>query len=83
MTPEEIVAYIKETGLYNVTLTGGEPLLQNQMKDLLERLGQERDLRVEIETNGAVPIAPFARVIGRPLRWTTNCRPAAGNLRWS
>ena len=59
MTPEEIVAYIKETGLYNDTLTGGEPLLQNQMKDLLERLGQERDLRVEIETNGAVPIAPF------------------------
>lgn len=59
MTPKDIVAYIKETGVYNVTLTGGEPLLQKEMKELLTLLGEEEGIRVEIETNGAVAIAPF------------------------
>ena len=43
-----------------VTLTGGEPLLQEGIEDLilsLTRLG----LRVEIETNGSVPIEPFMK----------------------
>ncbi len=61
-SPEEIRDYILESGVRNVTLTGGEPLLQREMKALLALLLEETEsgaLRVEIETNGAVPIAPF------------------------
>ena len=42
----------------NVTLTGGEPLLQEGIADVMQRLC-EMGLRVEIETNGAVPLKPF------------------------
>lgn len=59
MSPEEIYSYIKSTGVKNVTLTGGEPLLQKEMNTLLEVLLSDKDLRVEIETNGAVNLEPF------------------------
>lgn len=52
----EIVSYIKSTGLNHVTLTGGEPLLQDGIIGLLSRLV---DYQVHIETNGSVNIAPF------------------------
>ena len=61
-SPEEILAYILASGIKNVTLTGGEPLLQREMQALLALLLEKTEkgtLRVEIETNGAVPIAPF------------------------
>lgn len=59
MTPQDIVAYIKDTGIKNVTLTGGEPLLQEEMKLLLSLLRDYEDFHVEIETNGSVDIEPF------------------------
>lgn len=58
-TKEEIYEMIKETGVRNVTLTGGEPLLQNGMKELLALLRRDEGLRVEIETNGSVDISRF------------------------
>lgn len=58
-SPEEIMQYIRSTGIKNVTLTGGEPLLQKEMPQLLDLLAQEPQLRVEIETNGSVDLAPF------------------------
>ena len=36
---EELVAYVKSTGVKNVTLTGGEPLLQADIAQLIELLG--------------------------------------------
>lgn len=59
MTEEEIAEVITRTGVRNVTLTGGEPLLQKDIGVLLERLAQEESLAVEIETNGSMPIAPY------------------------
>lgn len=59
LTVEEIVSYIISTNVKNVTLTGGEPLLQPEMCSLLKSLLQYPKIRVEIETNGSVSIEPF------------------------
>ncbi|HBI85065.1 MAG TPA: putative 7-carboxy-7-deazaguanine synthase QueE [Ruminococcus sp.] len=54
----EIAAEAYAQGVRNVTLTGGEPLLQADIADVMERLVQ-MGLRTEIETNGAVALEPF------------------------
>ena len=59
LTPAEITDRILATGIRNVTLTGGEPLLQPKLTKLLQALAAHPQLRVEIETNGAVSLAPF------------------------
>lgn len=61
MTPYEIYAYIHSTGVKNVTLTGGEPLLQKDIAKLLDILCSDRSLYVEIETNGSADISPFVK----------------------
>jgi 7-carboxy-7-deazaguanine synthase len=66
MSAEEIYSAIKKTGIVNVTLTGGEPLLQPGIKTLLQLLATDQNLRVEIETNGSMPIAPYDHMAGRP-----------------
>ena len=67
MTPAQICDYVRSTGISNVTLTGGEPLLQKQMEELIGQLIRDCGVRVEIETNGAVDLHPFAQIPeGRP-----------------
>lgn len=58
MTSEEILDAVLRTGIRNVTLTGGEPLLQKDIRDLLLLLVRHH-LSVEVETNGSIPLAPF------------------------
>lgn len=62
-SPEEIYKYIKSSGIDNVTLTGGEPLLQEEMPELLGILSGDNSIRTEIETNGAVEIHSFKKKI--------------------
>lgn len=62
MSEEELYAYIKETGVHNVTLTGGEPLMQETIGRLLRMLARDDTLRIEIETNGSVSLAPYADI---------------------
>lgn len=62
MSEEELYAYIKETGVHNVTLTGGEPLIQDNMSRLLRMLAKDETLRIEIETNGSISLEPFADI---------------------
>jgi 7-carboxy-7-deazaguanine synthase len=62
MSQEEILDYVKSTGVKNVTLTGGEPLLQEGVDRLIDLL-LDSDLRVEIETNGAVDLRPFIKPV--------------------
>ncbi len=59
LTADGIIRWVKDTGVKNVTLTGGEPMLQKGIRELLVRLSGDAGLRVEVETNGAVDLTPF------------------------
>lgn len=61
MTADRIVERVKKSGIKNVTLTGGEPLLQKDADKLLELFSEENNIRVEIETNGSVNLSPFLK----------------------
>lgn len=65
MTEEDIRNYIRDTGVKNVTLTGGEPLFRKDMDVLIDYLLQDKDRVVEIETNGSVNIKEYARMKNR------------------
>ena len=58
---DELVKYVKSTGVKNVTLTGGEPLIQNEIKELMIELSNIGN-RIEIETNGSINIAPYLNI---------------------
>lgn len=66
MSTDEIYKRILESGITNVTLTGGEPLLQNNIVELLEKLSENQDLKVEIETNGSVNLEKFSKLTNPP-----------------
>ncbi len=77
MTVEQIKEYILSTGITNVTLTGGEPLLQKDMKELLSVLCDGK-LYVEIETNGSVD-ASFTKKIKNPPSLTLDYKTPSSN----
>ena len=58
MTVEQLVETIKFYGCPNVTLTGGEPLLQKDIDDLLYQLVR-LGFNVNIETNGTINAYDF------------------------
>ncbi|MBB6715635.1 putative 7-carboxy-7-deazaguanine synthase QueE [Clostridium gasigenes] len=66
MSSMDIYEYIKSTKVKNITLTGGEPLLQNGILELLEVLSKDTELSVEIETNGSVLINKFCNIKNPP-----------------
>lgn len=74
---EELCAWVQSTGVRNVTLTGGEPLLQTDIQSLTEALGAQ-GCRVEIETNGSVPLAPFVSPAHRPVFTMDYKLPSSG-----
>ena len=65
-TAEELCEWTVGTGVKNVTLTGGEPLLQKDIKTLTEML-YDSGLSTEIETNGSVSIKELAISSKRPI----------------
>jgi len=56
LTLENLVTYVRETKIKNVTITGGEPLLQQDISMLCKTLIEECEVRIEIETNGSISI---------------------------
>jgi 7-carboxy-7-deazaguanine synthase len=66
MTEDDIYKYIKQTGVKNITLTGGEPLIQPDIEVLLKKLSADTSVHAEIETNGSVSVEPFADIPNRP-----------------
>lgn len=78
MTPAEIYKYIKSTGIHNVTLTGGEPLLQHDIDELLRLISEDDSLYCEIETNGSIDISGAKR-FSRPPSITMDFKsPSSG-----
>lgn len=63
-SPQELVDYVKSTGVEMVTLTGGEPTLQDEFYTLLSLLAKE-DVTVEVETNGSTDISKFCDIVSR------------------
>ena len=79
MSPAQICEYVRSTGIANVTLTGGEPLLQKDAGELIGQLMRDCGVRVEIETNGAVDLRPFLGLPeGRPVFTMDYKLPSSG-----
>ena len=58
---DEIVKYCEDSKINNITLTGGEPLLQDGIDILMNELAK-RDFNIEVETNGAVSIEKYVDI---------------------
>lgn len=56
MTAKEIADKVQSFGFNRVTLTGGEPLLQEYIDELISEL-VHRGMQVNVETNGSVEIS--------------------------
>ncbi len=63
LSTEEIMDEVRKSGVRNVTLTGGEPLLQKAIEDLLAVLTADPWLRIEVETNGSIALRPLIQKI--------------------
>lgn len=61
MTGEEILSEVKKSGIKNVTVTGGEPLIQPNIIPLLEMLCGDGHY-VEIETNGSADVSEVLKI---------------------
>ncbi|MBQ3948127.1 MAG: putative 7-carboxy-7-deazaguanine synthase QueE [Ruminococcus sp.] len=77
MESKDILDYILSTGVKNVTLTGGEPLLRQEMSKLIDTL-MSAGLRVEIETNGSIHLREFADRVYRPVFTMDYKLPSSG-----
>jgi len=55
MTVEEVLAKVEEYGIKEVCITGGEPLLQDEVIGLMFRL-IDRGYHIVLETNGSISI---------------------------
>ena len=58
MTVDEIMEIVDDTE--NICITGGEPMLQKDIPELLERL-LSAGKRIVVETNGSVDISPIPK----------------------
>lgn len=74
MTIEQIVNKIKTYGYKRICITGGEPLLQNDIIKLLDKL---TDYEVNIETNGSVDISKFK--LNHKHRFTMDIKTLSSN----
>lgn len=67
MSEDEIYDRILKSGIKNITLTGGEPFLHKDVEILLEKIGENPNLSLEIETNGSIELEKFSKLKNPPL----------------
>lgn len=78
LTDQDILDYLNKNKVINVTLTGGEPLLQKNINSLITLL-LKNNYCVEIETNGSVDIKPFIIDNLRPI-FTLDYKMPSSNM---
>lgn len=66
LTAEDIYSEIINSGIKNVTITGGEPLYRKGIYELLSMLGNNSEIYTEVETNGSIFLEPFMKLNNRP-----------------
>lgn len=75
---DDLVDFVRKSGVKLITITGGEPLLQRGLPELLEKLYELPGTEAEIETNGSLPIERYDAVPWRP-HFTLDCKlPGSG-----
>ena len=79
MTANQIYQTILESGIKNVTLTGGEPLYRPFIKELLKLLASDSSLHIEIETNGSINLEPFCD-LGTSVSFTMDYKLSCSNM---
>ena len=60
-TVDDLCNYAIKCNIKNITLTGGEPLLQKEIKELIKKLSY-LGFEIEIETNGAIAIEQYINI---------------------
>lgn len=77
LSVRDLADWVSATRVHNVTLTGGEPVLQAELPELTAKLiGMGK--RVEIETNGSVPLDALASMPERPVFTMDYKLPSSG-----
>ena len=66
MNLEELYKKVVESGIKNVTITGGEPLLQENIEIFLKKLAENPEINIEIETNGSINLKRFGEIKNAP-----------------
>ena len=66
MSLEELYKKVVESGIKNITITGGEPLLQENIEIFLKKLAENPEISVEIETNGSINLKKFREIKNGP-----------------
>lgn len=66
MNLEELYKKVVESGIKNVTITGGEPLLQENIEIFLKKLAENPGINVEIETNGSINLKRLGEIKNAP-----------------
>lgn len=66
MSLEELYKKVVESGIKNITITGGEPLLQEKIEIFLKKLAENPEISVEIETNGSINLKKFREIKNGP-----------------
>lgn len=79
MTEDEIYDKVLESRMKNITITGGEPLLQKDIYILLEKLSTNKNVNIEIETNGSISLETFSMIENAP-SFTMDYKLPASNM---
>ena len=66
MNLEELYKKVVESGIKNVTITGGEPLLQENIEIFLKKLAENPEINIEIETNGSINLKRVGEIKNAP-----------------
>ncbi len=81
ISPDDVAGRIREFGIGLVLLTGGEPLEQEELPELIDIL-LDRGMEILVETGGAEPVGWLDRRVVKVLDFKCPASGCAGANRW-